>query len=203
MGFGRPDCNVCRGSGFVRPRGGAQYECRSCIGVTDSEWRERQERSARAQATRQEPSQSRPMAASLTEEELRELERIVADWAPSIETLTDGTEDYCGTAARGPARFTPGDTGADRDAALRDLKLLEAIPALLASARKLAAISKIIDRGGAYATRLDLMMALRGALEHGGFPCCGGSDEHPPEHTQDCETLALAATAEPTAGEER
>lgn len=21
-----------------------------------------------------------------------------------------------------------------------------------------------------------------------GFPCCGGSDEHPPEHTQDCST---------------
>lgn len=25
------------------------------------------------------------------------------------------------------------------------------------------------------------------------FPCCGGSDENPPEHTMDCETRQAAA----------
>lgn len=116
MGFGRPDCNVCNGSGFIRPRGGAQYECRSCIGVTDSEWRERQERSARAQATRQEPGQSRPMAASLTEEELARLDRVVATWA---DLGTDGVS-----------------------LPWRELEaVLVALPALLASARAMRNVS--------------------------------------------------------------
>lgn len=31
----------------------------------------------------------------------------------------------------------------------------------------------------------DVREALALAVQQ-GFPCCGGSDEHPPEHTQDC-----------------
>ena len=33
------------------------------------------------------------------------------------------------------------------------------------------------------------------------FPCCGGSDEHPPQHTQDCDMRPAPPAAEPTTAE--
>jgi hypothetical protein len=47
-------------------------------------------------------------------------------------------------------------------------------------------------------------VALRAFLEAlaaaGAFPCCGGSDEHPPEHTQDCVLSQARAITEADRG---
>lgn len=82
------------------------------------------------------PGQGDPMTTPLTAEQRAELRNLFDDDWPTrvhIQTLTDGTEDYCGTAACGPVHDT-GDHDADREAALRDMRLLELVPKLLDAA---------------------------------------------------------------------
>lgn len=46
---------------------------------------------------------------------------------------------------------------------------------------------------GAEGRRRGLAVGLKCTCDGSAFKCCGGTDEHPPEHTQDCATRAAPA----------